>query len=219
MFMFHSLSTLRDTLLIMSQLRFSNSSFATRVFPVFFLYIILFNLFKYTFKTTSSYPFIARSFTNKKQSQSRLSTHFELVLKISKTSPSFPKTSYIFDYLEKYEDHLINILARFDFHLRYNEFIFGKYLHFASFRFTPLVSAYMAIIMCPDRAGMRWGGMFYFTIIYLNLATMGCQKRDDTDTSTPPNAPRGRENRYRINANCLAGRTLAQQFSTMIMSF
>lgn len=65
------------------------------------------------------------------------------------------------------------------------KFIYDKYLHFILI-FTPLVSGYIAIIVCFHLAD--GGDMFYFTIIYLNLATMGCQKGDDTDTSHPCHA-------------------------------
>jgi hypothetical protein len=56
----------------------------------------------------------------------------------------------------------------------------------------------------------RWGDTFYFTIIYLNLATIGCQKGDDTDTSTPVRRPIGWGDE-------ISSRILCQNFDVCIL--
>lgn len=117
---------------------------------------------------------------------------------------------YIFHYVfGKYQ--LINI-PRFDFHLRYSEFIFGKYLHFA-LRFTPLVSAYMAIIMCSDRV---YGEACFILQSFILTSQQWAVRKGMIQTPQPHWTPQREKNGI---VKRTAGLSLGRQFSTMIMSF
>lgn len=87
---------------------------------------------------------------------------------------------------KKYQ--LINIAHDLIFIFRYSEFIFGKYLHFA-LRFTPLVSAYMAIIMCSDRVD---GEACFILQSFILTPQQWAVRKGMTQTPQPHCTPRNR---------------------------